>query len=151
MTPLTELESMAAASRHAGGPGAMRCRIWGVGPPLVLLHGASGSWNHWVRNIPALSAGRQVIAPDMPGFGDSGDVAEPHTADALADRVAAGLDALAPPRPFHIAGFSFGGIIGGLLAIPIVMAGRTLLFRYIWKGRKRADDVEETEPEPESA
>ena len=44
-----------------------------------------------------------------------------------------------------------GGIIGGLLAIPIVMAGRTLLFRYIWKGRKRADDVEETEPEPEPA
>jgi len=44
-----------------------------------------------------------------------------------------------------------GGIIGGLLAIPIVMAGRTLLFRYIWKGRKRADDAEETEPEPEPA
>ena len=44
-----------------------------------------------------------------------------------------------------------GGIIGGLLAIPIVMAGRTLLFRYIWKGRKRPGDVGETEPEPESA
>jgi len=41
-----------------------------------------------------------------------------------------------------------GGIIGGLLAIPIVMAGRTLLFRYIWKGRKRAEDAETAEPEP---
>jgi len=36
-----------------------------------------------------------------------------------------------------------GGIIGGLLAIPIVMAGRTLLFRYVWKGRKRKDVPEE--------
>ena len=50
-----------------------------------------------------------------------------------------------------------GGIIGGLLAIPIVMAGRTLLFRYIWKGRKRGEaDVDEAEsgaaePDPESA
>jgi predicted PurR-regulated permease PerM len=40
-----------------------------------------------------------------------------------------------------------GGIIGGLLAIPIVMAGRTLLFRYIWKGRKPAEDTEAAEPE----
>ena len=44
-----------------------------------------------------------------------------------------------------------GGIIGGLLAIPSGMAGRTLLFRYIWKGRKRAGGGGKTEPEPESA
>ena len=47
-----------------------------------------------------------------------------------------------------------GGIIGGLLAIPIVMAGRTLLFRYVWKGRKRKGDPEKTdeaEPKPEPA
>jgi hypothetical protein len=31
-----------------------------------------------------------------------------------------------------------GGILGGLLAIPIVMAARTFLFRYVWT--KRAPD-----------
>ena len=31
-----------------------------------------------------------------------------------------------------------GGILGGLLAIPIVMAARTFLFRYVWA--KRAPD-----------
>ena len=40
-----------------------------------------------------------------------------------------------------------GGILGGLLAIPIVMAGRTLLFRYIWIGRKREDGAVDDEPE----
>jgi 2-hydroxy-6-oxonona-2,4-dienedioate hydrolase len=41
-------------------------------PPVVLFHGGSGSWTHWVRNIqPLVAAGRQVIAADLPGFGDS--------------------------------------------------------------------------------
>ncbi len=39
---------------------------------MVLLHGGSGSWTHWIRNIPMLLAcGRQVWAQDLPGFGDS--------------------------------------------------------------------------------
>lgn len=44
-----------------------------------------------------------------------------------------------------------GGIIGGLLAIPIVMAGRTLLFRYIWTGRVTDDGGEAQDPEPGEA
>ena len=56
--------------------------------PTVLLHGGSGSWNHWVRNIDALLAsGRQVIAPDLPGFGDSArpdDVSDAIPTDSLA-------------------------------------------------------------------
>ena len=30
-------------------------RVWGAGPPLVLLHGASGSWTHWIRNVLPLA------------------------------------------------------------------------------------------------
>jgi pimeloyl-ACP methyl ester carboxylesterase len=92
-------------------------RSWGAGPPLVLLHGASGSWTHWIRNILPLAARFCVLAPDMPGFGDSDAPPEPHTADGLADLVAAGLDIIAPPPArLDVAGFSFGGIIGGLVA-----------------------------------
>jgi len=29
--------------------------------PLVLLHGGSGSWTHWVRNIDALSQQHAVV------------------------------------------------------------------------------------------
>ena len=28
-----------------------------------------------------------------------------------------------------------GGILGGLLAIPLTAAGRVLMFRYVWKRR----------------
>ena len=97
--------------------GAMVWRRWGEGPPLVLLHGASGSWTHWVRNIPALAARRAVLVPDMPGFGDSEALPEPHTAERLAAAVARGLDSvLPPPAALDLAGFSFGSIIGGLVA-----------------------------------
>ena len=36
--------------------GTLVWRIWGSGPPLVLLHGGTGSWMHWVRNIEDLSS-----------------------------------------------------------------------------------------------
>jgi len=102
-------------TRHAAG--AMIWRIWGEGPPVVLLHGTFGSWTHWIRNIRPLAAHFTVLAPDMPGFGASDNLPEPHTAEGLADAVAEGLDALVPPpAELSIAGFSFGGIIGGLVA-----------------------------------
>jgi pimeloyl-ACP methyl ester carboxylesterase len=47
-------------------------------PPLVLLHGGHGSWMHWLRNVEALSAGRTLWLPDLPGFNDSD--APPHAA-----------------------------------------------------------------------
>lgn len=103
-------------------------REWGAGRPVALLHGASGSWTHWIRNVAPLAERRQVFAADMPGFGDSDAVPEPHTAAALADRVTAALDALVPPpATVDIAGFSLGGIIGGLVAARLGRRVRTLV------------------------
>jgi pimeloyl-ACP methyl ester carboxylesterase len=111
-----EADASRTTTRLDGG-GAMVWRRWGHGRPLVLLHGASGSWTHWIRNVRALAVGRAVLAPDMPGFGDSDGLAEPHTAERLAAAVAAGLEALLPsPVELDLAGFSFGGIIAGVVA-----------------------------------
>jgi pimeloyl-ACP methyl ester carboxylesterase len=64
----------------------------------------------------------------MPGYGDSDAPREPHTADGLADLVTSGVDALLPPpRPVDLAGFSFGGIIAGLLAARLALRVRTLV------------------------
>ena len=49
--------------------GTVVWRIWGSGPPLVLLHGGTGSWMHWVRNIEDLSTSFTLIVPDLPGLG----------------------------------------------------------------------------------
>src|SRR3984893_5695576 len=107
---------------------AMVWRIWGEGPPLVLLHGASGSWTHWIRNVLPLAARFRVMVPDMPGYGDSDAPLEPHTADGLADLVVSGVNALLPPpTSLDLAGFSLGGIIAGLVAARLGLRVRTLV------------------------
>jgi len=99
------------------GEGAMVWRAWGSGPALLLLHGGAGSWRHWARNLTALMASHTVIAPDLPGLGQSARAPEPIGAETIAAIVGSGLDrGLGATLPFHIAGFSFGGVIAGVVA-----------------------------------
>jgi 2-hydroxy-6-oxonona-2,4-dienedioate hydrolase len=99
------------------GDGAMVWRVWGGGPPLVLLHGGYGSWTHWIRNVLVLARRLTVIAPDLPGLGESATPPEPHTAEGLAAIVVTGLGMVLPKDAApHIAGFSFGGVLGGHVA-----------------------------------
>ena len=100
------------------GDGHMVWHVWGSGPPLMLLHGGYGSWTHWIRNVLPLSRAFTVAAPDLPGLGESATPPEPHTADGLARIIVEGID-IAFPRPadLRIAGFSFGGVLGGRVAV----------------------------------
>jgi 2-hydroxy-6-oxonona-2,4-dienedioate hydrolase len=101
----------------ACGAGHMVWRIWGAGPALVLLHGGYGSWTHWIRNVLPLSRTFTVIAPDLPGLGESATPPEPHTAEGLAAILVSGLDVVLPRQErLHLAGFSFGGVLGGHVA-----------------------------------
>ena len=125
---IEEAEARAVRTVTEVAGGAMVWRAWGAGPPLVLLHGASGSWTHWIRNVLPLAAHHRVLAPDMPGYGESDAPPEPHTADRLAELVTAGIDRmLPPPAAFDLAGFSFGAIIGGLVAARLGARLRTLV------------------------
>lgn len=86
-------------------------------PPLVLFHGGSGSWTHWLANIDALvRSGREVYVPDLPGFGDS--AAPPHgsDADALPQPVEDGLRMLLGERRCDMVAFSFGSMVAGFIA-----------------------------------
>jgi 2-hydroxy-6-oxonona-2,4-dienedioate hydrolase len=99
------------------GDGAMIWHIWGAGPALVLLHGGYGSWTHWIRNVLQLAREFTVIAPDLPGLGASATPPEPHTAEGLAAIIVTGLDVVLPREErLHLAGFSFGGVLGGHVA-----------------------------------
>lgn len=96
-------------------------QVWHVwnrpaGNPLVLLHGGSGSWNHWVLNVLPLSEQRAVWALDTPGLGDSDLPAGVVDADDLALPVEQGLQELFKQAPIDLVGFSFGGLIAGFLA-----------------------------------
>ena len=104
------------------GDGAMVWHVWQPvrptgRPPVVLLHGGSGSWTHWLRNIDALlAAGRQVYAADLPGFGDSALPASGSDADVLPEPVEQGLQLLLGDAACELVAFSFGGMVAGFIA-----------------------------------
>lgn len=116
-TPQALLDNLQGqATRHETpcGEGRMIWHMWdksgGTAPVAVLFHGGAGSWRHWVKTIPVLVETYRVLAPDLPGLGESdfppdGDNAEPLAtivADGIAQIIGAGTG-------YDVVGFSFGG------------------------------------------
>ena len=114
---LATLEARAERIETPCGEGTMVWRVWGEGAPLVLTHGAQGSWTHWVRNIESLSRRRRLIVADLPGHGAS---AMPETPDhaGISKALAEGLHAILGARgqPVDLCGFSLGGVVLAHLA-----------------------------------
>jgi pimeloyl-ACP methyl ester carboxylesterase len=118
--PLAEVrrwDAVAARFVTPCGDGQMVWRSWGEGRPLLLLHGGAGSWRHWIRNLEALSPGRCILAPDLPGLGESAAPPQPWSLDQISAIVAQGLDvAIGSKQTCDVAGFSFGSLVAGALA-----------------------------------
>jgi len=115
---LARLESAARRDTTPNGSGCMVWHRWGEphGAPVVLLHGGAGSWRHWVRNIASLAAEREVLAGDIPGLGAS-DMPPANDHDTVAWVIADGILQLSESTgPVHLVGFSFGGLLAGLVA-----------------------------------
>src|SRR5207247_2686659 len=102
----------------------------------VLLHGIGSSRRAWDPVIAALAERFDVIAVDLPGFGDSAPLppgVEPRPS-ALAAAVAGLLDDLGITAP-HIAGNSLGGWVALELAGIRPAASVTLLSPAgLWRG-----------------
>lgn len=118
--PAAYVEALSATAQihdTPSGDGTMRWRRWGSGPALVLLHGGSGSWTHWIRNIAELKEHFELWIADIPGMGDSAMSHHPHIPESCAEVIAAGIRELIPSgTPVHMAGFSFGGHVASLAA-----------------------------------
>ena len=100
-------------------PGRMIWHAWGAdtAPTILLLHGGSGSWTHWIRNIqPLVAEGYRVLAVDLPGFGDSDAPANGGDADALVEPLHAAWQLMRQHDNNILMGFSFGGMTGGFIA-----------------------------------
>ncbi|CAL9381071.1 alpha/beta fold hydrolase [Streptomyces sp. enrichment culture] len=97
----------------------------GTGEPLLLLHGIGHHRQAWDPVVDILATEREVIAVDLPGFGESAALPPglPHDLGTTNAALGAFCAGLGLDRP-HVAGNS----LGGLLALEL---GRTGLARSV--------------------
>ncbi|MEU0225263.1 alpha/beta fold hydrolase [Streptomyces sp. NPDC006284] len=97
----------------------------GAGEPLLLLHGIGHHRQAWDPVVDILATERDVIAVDLPGFGESSALPQglPHDLPTTTAVLGAFCAALGVDRP-HVAGNS----LGGLLALEL---GRENLVRSV--------------------
>src|SRR5215207_8662945 len=81
---------------------------YGVGRPLILLHGGLGSGEMFGPIVPRLSEAHQVIAVDLQGHGRTADVDRPMSLETMADDMAALIGHLELGR-VDLIGYSLGG------------------------------------------
>src|SRR3954451_14165958 len=101
--------------------GAVRVRVGGAGPPVLLLHGYPETSLMWHAVAPQLTDAFTVVAADLPGYGDS--FHPPPTADHAAHgkrALAADLvDAMARlgHETFAVGGHDRGGRVAYRMAL----------------------------------
>ena len=112
-------------------------------PALMISFLQTGSWQH-----PLLTVGVFVLVQMAEGLYISPKI--------IGDRV--GMHPLTVIIAIMVGTTLMGGIIGGVLAIPLTAALRTVMFRYIWKPmnlphekRKELAETGEENPEVESS
>ena len=115
---ISRVESQSQRVQQKYAWGRVVWHVWGTGKgePLVLFHGGSGSWTHWLRNVAHLAQYRTVWALDLPGFGDSDLPAGVADADDLVPYVVEILQHTFKGVAVDVMGFSFGAMTAGLVA-----------------------------------
>src|SRR5690349_4340965 len=82
----------------------------GRGVPLVLLHGFPFDHTIWAQQLADVSNKARVLAPDLPGFGDSPLPPPQPDLNNYVEAVRAWADALGLRR-FVLVGHSMGGYV----------------------------------------
>jgi len=94
--------------------------IWyatfGIGPPVILLHGGLANSNYWGNQVPVLARTHRVIVMDSRGHGRSTRDSQPYGYTLMASDVIGLMDYLGIPQA-AIVGWSDGAIIGLSLAM----------------------------------
>jgi pimeloyl-ACP methyl ester carboxylesterase len=99
------------------GEGEMIWRRWGRGRPVILAHGGSGSWTHWIKQIPVLKQRSEVWAVDLPGLGDSAMPPPPQTPEGCGQWLALGINSLfSRQNAPSLVCFSFGAHVSSFAA-----------------------------------
>jgi 2-succinyl-6-hydroxy-2,4-cyclohexadiene-1-carboxylate synthase len=115
--------------------------VTGEGPPLVLLHGFTGSSRNWRGVVARLAAQYRCIAIDLPGHGQTGAPDDPDRYQML--RVAADLEQLLnrlDVGPAHWLGYSMGGRLALFAALRKPHLVRSLILESASPGLASANE-----------
>jgi pimeloyl-ACP methyl ester carboxylesterase len=136
----------------------MYTEIYGMGKPLLLIHGNGDSMNAFALNIPYFSKEYKVIAVDSRAHGKTVDDKDSLSFEMMADDFAALLDAMHIDSAYVI-GWSDGGINALLLAIrhpdkviKLVSTGANLtpdssgLIPVYWRDEQRKFESDKNKP-----
>lgn len=97
----------------------------GAGTPVLLLHGWPQTWHEWRKLMPLLADDYRLIAPDLPGLGDSSAPADGYDKKTIARDLLQMCEQLQLDR-FHLVGHDWGGPTAFALACAAPTAVRTL-------------------------
>jgi pimeloyl-ACP methyl ester carboxylesterase len=120
--------------------------VAGDGPPLILLHGLSGSRRWWARNVPAFAARFRTYTVDLPGFGESRRVPWSRL-EGTVHRLLDWFEGEGIARA-HLAGHSMGGAVAARLAASfpervdrLVLVNAAVRPRGAWAAARAGDVV----------
>src|SRR5688500_5228171 len=116
LTGCTDSPDQPVAGRVQVNGMQMYYEVSGAGDPLVVLHGAYMNIPSMGAIIPKLAKTHKVYALELQGHGRTTDIDRPITYPAMADDVAAFMDAAGVPKA-DVFGYSMGAAVGLQLAI----------------------------------
>lgn len=90
----------------------------GSGPPVVLVHGSGldSATLSWRETVPSLAVDHAVVAPDLPGYGESAPLVGPPSVAAFSHWLEGFLDEF-DEGPVTLVGISLGGAVALGLAL----------------------------------
>lgn len=115
LPPHPALRRLPPGERHELTVDGVRTRFWTYGPDraartIVMVHGFRGD-HHGLEPVVANLRGYRVVAPDLPGFGESAAFTDrTHSVTGYADWLTAFVAHL-PQRPEAVLGHSFGSVV----------------------------------------
>jgi pimeloyl-ACP methyl ester carboxylesterase len=104
---------------------SMHVASMGTGTPVLLLHGWPQTWHEWRKLMPLLADDFRLVAPDLPGLGDSSAPADGYDKKTIALDLLEMCEQLQLER-FHLVGHDWGGPTAFALACAAPSRVRTL-------------------------
>ena len=112
MTGTAALPPGSRRETHAVDGARITTLVSGEGPPLVLLHGWPQTSRAWHRVVPALAAaGYTVIAPDLPGLGESDALPGGYAKDAVVEALRTVVRNVVGAAALRVVGHDIGGMV----------------------------------------